>query len=46
MLDLGVQNIRGRLIVFLQVLQNSRKQPVNLFGQAVLDTLESKNLAE
>jgi len=26
----------------LTILQNSRKQPVNLFGQAVLDTTVSK----
>ena len=36
---------RGVNCVF-SIFQNSRKQPVNLFGQAVLDTARSKNSAE
>ena len=32
--------------MFSRFLQNSRKQPVNLFDQIVLDTAESKNPAD
>jgi len=42
LLGLRVKDIRGGWIVFFQVLLNFLKQSVCLFGQAVLDMVESK----